>query len=514
MIKFLTAIFVFYIIFMISLNLSITYLTFSIIVAILSLIVLIASQIRRETKKNNNSYINYNNIDKTMNIKVQKYMPLIYFIIVFLFSVVYWFGNFPGGFNLDAYGQWLQAHGNMQYNDWHPFVSTLLIQLIIQISDSFFFYIVIQIIAFSIAVSYLLYCIQRQGVNYRLLLGISFFIGLNPAIGLNTVCMTKDAQFTILIVLLTGTFIRIVSTDGKWLNNFFHLLGISILSVLILLVRHNGILFIVPAFFTLLMFYPSRIKIFISCIFVFLIVVLIKGPIRTTLNVEAHENVLGETMGIPMGMMANALIDDEENLPQEVHAFLNTIATDEQWKENYVTGEWDSCKWNFGGIELLKNYTASEILKYTASTIRMCPQACYDAFRENTRIIWSLFSMSASWVPYVYVEVNEVGIDYSPINSFHEISSCLMMLSQHPFISFIFWNLNIYFIVMLFLWTMMKKNNQKTNLLLVFPLFTYIVGTMLLLSGPNQRYFYCGLVLMPPIIVSMIYSHRKEKYKL
>ncbi len=206
-------------------------------------------------------------------------MPFAYFFLILLFSVIYWLGDFPGGFNLDAYGQWLQAHGMMQYNDWHPVISTLLIQLILSIHDSFAFYIAVQIIAFSAAAAYLLCCIQKQGVDSGILLGVALYIGLNPAVGLNTICMTKDAQFTILVTILTGSLIRIVATDGEWLHRNVHLMGISVLSLLVLLIRHNGLLFIVPAFFLLLLYKAPRIKIMASFALVFMMFGLVKGPI-------------------------------------------------------------------------------------------------------------------------------------------------------------------------------------------------------------------------------------------
>ena len=56
-----------------------------------------------------------------------RYTVLLYFVIILFGSCIYWFAYFPGGFNLDAYGQWSQAHGVLPYNDWHCFVSTVIV---------------------------------------------------------------------------------------------------------------------------------------------------------------------------------------------------------------------------------------------------------------------------------------------------------------------------------------------------------------------------------------------------
>lgn len=511
MARFLTAVFILYLIFVAAISVSTAYQTFFAVMIVLSFIVL-SVYISLKRNKSCSKIKVGNDIITAASPSSPRYMPAIYFLIVLLFSVVYWLGDYPGGFNLDAYGQWMQAHGRMQYNDWHPFVSTLLIQLVLWIQDSFVFYIAVQIILFSIAVSYLLCCLQSLGIKHEFLVGVAFYIGFNPAIGLNTISMTKDAQFTILIVLLTGVFIRIISTRGEWLKNTIHLVWLSILTIGALLVRHNGILFVIPAFLLLiLLFKTTRCRIILSCLSVVFVTIIIKWPIASMLNVEKHDNVLGEAVGVPMAMMANALITDEENFPEEVHNFLITIADDNAWKENYNTGEWDSCKWLFGGISLLKDCTISEIQDYTISTIQNCPQACYESFRENTRMVWSLFATSASWVPNVYIEKNEFNIHYSPISPFYEISAFLKSLSLFPLISFIFWNYGFLFAALLIIWLLGAKSAKDRSLLLVLPQFFYSIGTMLLLSGPSQRYYSFGMVLIPPIALTLLFLGKKEK---
>ena len=507
MIGFLTVVSILYLVFVVAISLCSTYQAFLVSLAILC-VMLLAGQC--QLKKARTGFLP-RVFSETSRAATTKGFQYIYFFIVLFFSVIYWLGDFPGGFNLDADGQWLQAHNVLQYNDWHPFVSTLLIQLVLQVSDSFVFYIAVQIVAFSISVTYLLNCIQKQGVDYRLLVAVAIYIGLNPAIGLNMICMTKDAQFTILIIFMTGFFIRIIATAGEWLNNYIHCFTMIALAVVITLVRHNGFLFILPGLVLLILLYKKpRKKTIISCLSIITLIILIKWPVAAELNVEKHENVLGETAGIPMEMMANALVTDEDHLPIEVHAFLNTIADDESWKENHIVGEWDACKWEFGGTELLKDTTGFELLNYTIETIRECPQACYEAFRESTRIVWTLFNMFPEWIPYVYIEENEHNIEYSPISPFNEVTSLICSLSQWPIIAFAFWNGGMFLAVLLIAFLLMNKKGKKRNALLVFPLLTYVLGTMVLLSGPNQRYFFCEMVLIPPILLSILYNYKKE----
>lgn len=434
-----------------------------------------------------------------------RYSGVIYFSIVFLFSVFYWLGYYPGGFNLDAYGQWMQAHGTMPYNNWHPFVSTLLIQFCVAIYDSFEFCILVQIVLFSVSVSYLLKAIEKCGVSPTVLIGISVVIGLFPSIGLNTLCLTKDVQFTILIVFLTGCSVSVVSSDGQWLKNWCHTLWLVTLSVLALLVRHNGVLFVAPMLFIMILSFPhARRWILGASAVVVVLAGLVKGPVSNTLQVEPHDNVVGEAVGIPMAIMANALVSDPAHIPDEVHEFLNEIATDEQWQDEYIPGEWDSCKWVFGDGSLFKNESPGRILSLTFKTVKACPSAAYESARLNTQIVWDFIHTEPSWVPEEYIAENDVGIVSSPVKLLHSIGEGMKTISVFPGLSALIWNtgFQIAAILIIYLLRMPKISPKKTVLFL--PLLAYDFGTMLLLAGPNQRYFYCNAVLYIPIIIGLL----------
>ncbi len=73
-------------------------------------------------------------------------VPALAALIVLFSSSLFWFAYYPGFFNLDADGQWLQVHGLIPYSDWHPLGSTLLIQLVLSIHDSLEFYIAVQLV--------------------------------------------------------------------------------------------------------------------------------------------------------------------------------------------------------------------------------------------------------------------------------------------------------------------------------------------------------------------------------
>ena len=440
-----------------------------------------------------------------------RYTVLLYFLIILFGSCIYWLAYFPGGFNLDAYGQWSQAHGDLPYNDWHCFVSTIIIQVVLMIWDNFAFYIFIQILAFSVSVAFLLNTLEKNGVRNTYLLIAAAYIGLSPSVGLNTICMTKDVQFSIIAVNLINCFLKLHYSGGKWLDKWYNIIAISFLSVLALTVRHNGIFFVLPALILLLVVYKRKvIKVFIVFLVTFSTLFCIKGPVYQAFHVEKHDNVVGEAVGIPMAVLANAFVYDKDNTPEEVKAFMRSIASDSDWQKNYYPGEWDSCKWEFGGTQLLMGESVSHILNLFGKTLVACPQASYESFRLNTQIVWDAFDTILEWVPEEYIAENDVGIYSHPVHFLHSSMEWVKKASLIPVLSSVIWNTGFQTQLVLVLYCLNYKIIRLKKFLSFIPLFAYNVGTMLLLCGPNQRYFYLNAVLFLPIVLFLM-SNNKTK---
>ena len=499
--------------FSIALSISQHYIFFIISFATLFILTVFFYWIKRNRWSQNIDYSIF--CEKSSRNKENRIIFLICFLIVFLFTSVYWLAYFPGGFNLDAYGQWLQAHGEQPYNDWHPITSTLIIKFVTLIYDSFSFYILLQILLFSLSISRLFSVLQTAGINSRILFILALFIGMSPSIGLNTINLTKDVQFTILIINLITCYISILFSNGEWLNSLFHILFLGCLSGLAMLVRHNGIFFVLPAFVLTLYHYRSHffkilISILLSCFMIFTF----RLVLFQLLDVEKHENIIGETVGIPMAILGNALITDPEGFPHEIHSFLNEIASDSAWQESYIVGEWDSCKWKFGGTDSLKAVSLSTILKYTHEIIKKYPQASYDSFKENTRIVLDPIHTLKYWMPEVSIESNQYNIKSTPFVFFNNICNKFILLSFFPGICILFWNTGFQLLMILFSFLLNRRSIHSECLLFFLPLLFYDLGTMIFLSGPNQRYFYCNTVLFLPLILAQLKYYEVKGYDI
>lgn len=421
------------------------------------------------------------------------------FAIVFSGQMLYWAAYYPGGFNLDAYGQWDQVHGLQALNNWHPVFTTLLYWMLTQVCDSFAFCIFSQLLAFSLSTSYFLAVLREADVSKILLLIAAVYIGANLAIGLNNVCLFKDVPFAIALIWLNIALVRTVATNGEWLSSAAHACWLALALLAVMLIRHNGIFYTAPVVVLLCgVFAAYRKRVLVASCACILLFVAIEGPLFSALSVEKHDNPVGEMVGLPMSVMANNLVSDPESVPDEVRSFLQSVASEQEWRDNYELGEWDSCKWIFGEGELFKDAPLGNVIELSLTSALASPDSAYRSLRENTRVVWQVAG-NVDWGTWVYIEDNDYGIEPRPNELAAQVVGVILGFSFSPVGAVLCWNVgvaNVAFILLGFL--CVAKRDSKPLILVVAPV-AYNLLTMLLLCGPSHRYFYYASVIVVPI---------------
>ena len=440
-----------------------------------------------------------------------KKVALLCGIFVLLGQLVYWMAYYPGGFNLDALGHWDQVHGMMELNDWHPVVVTGMYWVLTRIIDKVDFCIFFQIFFFSLSFTVLIKELSKRGISKIILYCISIIVSIMPSVGMNNVCIIKDVFFTICMIWLLVFLIRIEETKKLDREGKKNIVYITIVLTLLTLVRHNGVLAVLPVFIYLIVKFRKNCKfILFNIASYFLVLLLIYGPIFSTLNISKHDNIVGEVTGVPMAMMANAYIKESEALPLEVKDFFCSVVNPDELRELYIVGEWDSCRWNMGGTELLREESLSKIIKLTIMTIYYCPQSSFESLKENTRIVWQILGDS-DWEPWVYIEhPNEYEIIEKPVWFFKNIVNIIVYVSHSTLACSFVWNIGLYIAVIGILFVGLSAKGKYSRMIFGVPLLTYALGTMCLLGGPNQRYFYYFSVLFLPVIILLLIDQSEE----
>lgn len=431
-----------------------------------------------------------------------------FFLVLIIGALIYWLAHFPGGFNLDAYGQWDQIHGAMRLNNWHPVFNTFLYWCLTRIVDTLWFSVLIQIISFSLALSFLFREMYLAGFDIKVLSIITVIVALNPAINTNNICMTKDVAFSICVIVIQIILVRMIYTSKTTFLKTKLLISLGSLFVILMLLRHNSIFIIAPTIIILIMIWKDQVKkLLVLSLAVIACFVLVSGPIYDLIGVERHSNVVGEVIGVPMAIMANAYIKDYNHTPDYVKLFLERIADRSSWEENYIAGEWDSCKWEFENADELKNESVFKILKYMFNTIMSSPGPSYQSFRNNLRVIWQIMG-PVYWGTDVYIEENDYGIEKKPVPVFERVANYIENLSESGYLVSVVWNLGWMIIAMLMSLYYVAYNNMLKLSLFIVPTLVYDFLTAMLLAGPNYRYFYfTGVIVLVSIPIAL---DRKE----
>lgn len=442
-----------------------------------------------------------NKLGFTTHFAVVSLASLIPLIISFL-------AYYPGGMNLDALGQWWQVQDKI-LNDWHPAMNTILIYLATRIHNSFPFFIFLQIIAYCLSVGFLSASLNKAGIPHIVNMAAVIYLAVNPATLTIVPNMLKDASFAIFAIILFAQLILIFDSDGEWLNKPQNIIAITVILVMTTLMRHNGFFLTVPILVLLFVYKRVLKKIFVILVLFALALVAIKGPFYMALNVSKHDNTLGEAAGIPMAILGNELVNSPNTIDDETHSFLNSIASDEEWKQNYYTGEWDSVKWNFGGTELLKDIDAKTLIKYTFKSILRAPKSAFSSFSCNTRVLTALVGR-AYWAEEPYMSDNEYGISFKGVPFLNTLMHLYVIFSAYPFVSTLFWCLSVFLLALLILTVRTIARREYKKLIFVLPILLYDWGTGLLLSGPTYRYFFLNVPLVIAAALISLFVKKKE----
>lgn len=179
-----------------------------------------------------------------------------------------------------------------------------------------------------------------------------------------------------------------------------------------------------------------------------------------------------------MAFMANSYLNDYDNTPQEVKHFMISIADKTEWEESYVLGEWDSCKWNFGGVDLFKDEHLSKFVRTTLSTAIASPETTYQSLRENTGVVWQIFGCS-KWDTWVYIEDNDYGIIANNNTICLNIVECILKFSLTSIGSFLFWNIGVANVLFMILILLAVARKEFFKLMCCMPFVCYNMLTML-----------------------------------
>ena len=177
--------------------------------------------------------------------------------MIFIWSF-YLIAYYPGVMSVDSINQWSQIKSGV-YWDGHPVVHTLFLKFLISIWSSPAVVALAQMLITALIFGFGLYSLETFGIKKEIIVIGIFFFTVFPTFGFMSIILWKDVSFSASLLLFSILDCQIVVTKGRYLDNKGNLIFIIIVSSIICLFRHNGLLSFIGTIILLLFFYQERI---------------------------------------------------------------------------------------------------------------------------------------------------------------------------------------------------------------------------------------------------------------
>lgn len=428
---------------------------------------------------------------------------LAFLILTFLFRLLWIFAYYPGAFEYDHIVQYAQALCG-SYNDWHPVWHTLLFFTIpLKIFGKPAAIIILQNIYLSLVLAYMAVTITEIWNGIAAIIAAAYIL-LNPFTSFIMLFPYKDVAFA-----LGGLFCSIMGVKlvlkRQETYKLWKLIFLGVMLSWTTLFRHNAILFTAPLL-AVLIFHLDRktwLKIFVPFI---VSLIVIKVPIYGALGVEKPDKRVLETTGLPITVIGNVAKETPFRLDEELSELAYSIIPQEKWDEEYKSGNFNSIKWfnpdlDYSAVEA-KGYLG--MLRLMIKCFKISPCASFNALFALTDVVYG-FETGLEGFRWPFIFPNDYGIEYTDmrIPQFTTIVDLYSIFVNGTIFRY-FNTLGVALFVMLAVGLSRLKFNDWASWKKAFmlaPIFCYNFGTMLLLTGPDSRFFIITFLTAPLFIL-------------
>lgn len=428
---------------------------------------------------------------------------LSFFSISFTILFLWFLGSQPGSYSSDSLSQYAQAYYG-KYNDWHPAIHTLLFfTLPLKTTGSVSAIIIFQIAYFSLFMGYFAQVICKYA-DLRTVILFVFCILASPFTLDILMFPWKDIAFSITSAICMLFLVNIYFTNGKWIEKRGHLILFSSTIAFATLFRHNGILFSLPSLLATFFFIPKK-KWLILTILSITCILCIKGPVYYFFDVSRPRYHTIEISGFPLSIITHVAKECPECLDPQTSSFIKKMIQPQPlWRNYQKASGFNSIKWK--GIDANVIEEAG-----TVNIIKMAIKCFFAAPRHSAIAILGLtsqvYTINTDTNIGTYIDPNPYGIKKYNNSFFEHLNDQYRKFIDFSKLNSIFCcigtTLILIFCFITFKFNLANKQHLR-RLFLCIPIIIYVFGTMLLLSGPDIRFFFATQLIWPCIIIICI----------
>ena len=414
----------------------------------------------------------------------------------------------PGGFAPDSGYQYTQAVTGV-YEDWHPVWHTLIFfWLPLRVTGSVYSISLFNTLVFCAASAHMLTVIRIYGGRGFTILAWCYLM-LNPYTGYMSVFPLKDLGFSMACLTASVISLQIWCTGGEAGRSRIRRIALALSLVNASLFRHNGILF--SGFLLMALAFTMKKDWWKTALLTALLLAAIRGPLYRRLDVKKPVNRVVETMGLPLAVIGNVVKEGAALPDPETEEFVYAVAPKERWKKEFFRGNFNALKWEGINTDIIEETGRGNILRMMLRCAKSAPAAALRGFIDLTDIVYGLDK------PFLdrgmpYFENAPEGLTRI-INQ--DIRLFIRDYAKFLDASGICYIFSIGAGLLLILTAMMarcdlKKREDWARILIALSLFCYDFGTMFLLTGPDDRFFFLTFPVCPVFVLLMFYDRPAE----
>ena len=435
------------------------------------------------------------------------------FIIPLLIFLCKYIVYYPGAFSSDSIDQYTQAVTNT-YDDWHPAIQTLIfIKMPLLITGGWVGSIsLFQIIVFSSVIGYSL-CVIKECAGTRWAFIALAFIMLNPQTSNIAMYPWKDVAFAIGALLLTTYTVRIFYSDGAWIKRPANTAAFVVALVLTSLFRHNAPLFTITLLFAVA-FIISWKRTLVICLCAVALVLGIKKPLYSALDVSPADHPIIETLGLPMTVIGAAVTYSPENLDADILEFAYKVAPKELLEEKYQLGIFNNVKWDSRcDSTVLEEYGIRKVLDMTWRCFKQSPVVSIKGLIKLTDVVYSV-SDDFAYTSIPKLPKNAFNVGFRGIPALQRLNALVSRVTATilPWLFTYAGAVHLVLIVLILTRFRLNKFEHWKRIFLMLPVFVYNFGTALLLTGSTDsaRLFYYTFPLAPSLLLLLSPKHDRN----
>ncbi|MGI9649148.1 MAG: hypothetical protein ACR2OI_11560 [Acidimicrobiia bacterium] len=332
----------------------------------------------------------------------------------FLPLVIWWLGWFPAFLSPDSIDQLEQVESG-EFSNGHPAIHTIAIWTITRVWDHPGAVTLIQIVAIALLLGVVARRLIELGVPMAAAVGAAWLAAVSPAVGPTVMTIWKDVAFTAAFLWVFAELLLLVRLRAEFWTPRWNPLRLGIGLGLVWLVRHNGVLTVLPVLAVVAIVYRAQLRrVGLAAAAVAGTVALVLGPLYWVFSVDTGRPAPGEVL---LPVVASSYVHEPGNFSEDDLALLASIAPLEVWVADYDCATADPLLFADDlDIEVIRR-DPGPFLSLGIRTVLRDPDTSVGFFACRASYLFTPVQPADTYLhrPPFAIPANDLGIERSPV---------------------------------------------------------------------------------------------------